>query len=378
MKARLSGFLCIGLTSFALLGGCSDSDGKGGAGGNGGDSFGGSGDGGAGGSAPMDVNPLMPTPTVEVVAIVPEMPMDDKPNETSVGSEGPIWVAAYNYLLFSDQAENHDHVFKVDAAKPAEASATIFPYKLGAGKPKTNGLTIGSDGFVYVAEASTESIWKFKPAADGVEGTPELVADKFNGAALGKVNDLIVSKKGIVYFTSAWNGSCSTDVNGVYAVGADKVVKKPISDGNGTNGPKNANGVALSPDECTLYVADDQCYTSAGQSGFVWKYPIAEDGTVGAGTRFITGGELKKKGELNVPDGITVDDVGNLYIASNHPDGHAIFVYKPDGTPWGKIAMPADGPNPSNLSFGGADRKTLFVTAGYRIYKIAMPIPGAP
>ena len=313
------------------------------------------------------MNPLMPAPTVELVVKVP-----------NIGSEGPVWVAAPapGYLLFSARAEGRNNIYKVDPTKPAAMRAEIFPYKSVTMGPKTNGITLDKDGNVFVAEERpfgtlpddkfpAGAVWKFKPTA-GAPGTPEVVADKFEGANLGSVNDVVVSKKGIVYFTSAWNTpTCPASSNAAFWVN-NKVVKKFVSYEAGKDVPQNANGIALSPDERTLYVGDDSCYSSL-PTGAIYKYPIADDGSVGMGVKFIS--------ELVVPDGIAVDDAGNLYVASNRAEGRGIFVYKPDGKAWGKIPVPAD---PSNVSFGGADRKTLYMTVGDSIYKTTLPIPGAP
>ena len=402
MKSTLSGLLFVGITSAALLGACSssksegDGDGDGGSGGSGGDSAGGTGGtssggkggaaqggsagqnaggggagggmGGTGGVASMGgaggqpvmmggagggaMNPLMPVPKVEQVAM-----------KAGVDSEGPVWVASGGYLLFSDQKGSQ--MFKLDPTKPAAdpLRLTVFPYKNGAAKPKTNGLTIDKDGNVFACEASTKGVWKFTPPA----GEPTLVASMSEGKTVGVVNDVVVSKKGLVYFTSAWNveGGCGSAADAAYYMDANKVVKKITTGKNGVDGPLNTNGVVLSKDERTLYISDDGCYENLGG---IWKYPVAEDGTPGKGVVFVS--------DIWVPDGLAVDDADNLYVASNKDVGRAIFVYKPDGTAWGKIAI--TGKNPSNVSFGDADRKTLYVTAGDTIFKIALPIPGAP
>jgi len=71
------------------------------------------------------------------------------------------------------------------------------------------------------------------------------------------------------------------------------------------------------------------------------------------------------------PDGVGVDDAGNLYLATQA----GVDVYKPDGTPWGNIAVPEQ---PANVAFGGADRRTLYIAAMTGLYQIHLNIPGKP
>lgn len=114
------------------------------------------------------------------------------------------------------------------------------------------------------------------------------------------------------------------------------------------------NGIALSPDEQTLYV---------GSSGAdVLAYPVAADGSTGTPSVLASPGGS---------DGMTVDCAGNLYVTSGgeakvlSPDGDALFAIDVAETP-------------SNVAFGGANRRTLYITAGTGLYSIELEIPGLP
>ncbi|MGH3671300.1 MAG: SMP-30/gluconolactonase/LRE family protein, partial [Pseudonocardiaceae bacterium] len=115
------------------------------------------------------------------------------------------------------------------------------------------------------------------------------------------------------------------------------------------------NGVALSPDGKTLYVDDTV-------AGLVRRFPVRPDGSLGPPTTFapVPGG-----------DGMAMDDAGNLYVAT----GTGVLVYQPDGTPWGTIPVPE---RPTNCTFGGSDRKTLYITAQTSLYRVTLKGPGLP
>jgi gluconolactonase len=126
------------------------------------------------------------------------------------------------------------------------------------------------------------------------------------------------------------------------------------------------NGVALSPDGTVLYVGSDA-------QNRLWRLPVAEDGSVGSATAFAT--DNTPEAALHVPDGICVDDRGRVYVANNSEDVSAILVFDAAGQYQGRIRFPAP---PSNCTFGGTDRKTLYVTTLHAVYALSVATPGLP
>jgi gluconolactonase len=127
------------------------------------------------------------------------------------------------------------------------------------------------------------------------------------------------------------------------------------------------NGVALSPDGKTLYVGSDA-------QNRVWKLPVAAAGDVGPPNILIDPAAVPE-GRFKVPDGICIDDAGELYVANNDDSVKAIEVFTAEGGYLGDITLPE---RPSNCTFGGADRRTLYVTTLHAVYEARVATPGLP
>jgi gluconolactonase len=213
----------------------------------------------------------------------------------------------------------------------------------------SNGLAIDQDGLMVACTHDQRSISRIDP----ISGARSTVADQWMGMAFNSPNDAVVRSDGTIYFTDPnWQlGNRPQEINfeGVYRI---RPAGTPELVDDGLNSP---NGVALSPDETLLYVADDS-------NGNVWRYDVLSDGTTGTGSMFVT-----------VPgaDGMAMDCAGNLYVTSNM----GVRVFDPAGSELGSIAV---GDKPSNCAFGGSDRTTLFITAQDTLYSIELLVPGMP
>ncbi|HEY5944812.1 MAG TPA: SMP-30/gluconolactonase/LRE family protein [Kofleriaceae bacterium] len=252
-------------------------------------------------------------------------------------TEGPQWREMQGVLLFTDI--------------PA---STIFQYTPGGGAPtvfrmpsgESNGLAIDNNGSVISAQHNNHQI-----ARDGVE-----IVSIFENNRLNSPNDVIVDGDGTIYFTDPPyglpDGVTAQPFNGVFRIAPNNQVTAEYR-GAMTERP---NGIGLSLDSKTLYVDDTV-------DGKVWGFPIDANGALGTRSVVAT--------TSGSPDGLAIDAAGNLFVATMA----GIEVFSPSGTKWGTIDVPMQ---PSNCAFGGADHKTLFITARTALYKVTLAHPGMP
>ncbi len=297
------------------------------------------------------------TTSAPTTTVAPSDPLVGRGEVEVVGEgygflEGPQWMPDDGVLVFSES----------DLTRPwAEQPGTI--YQLADGDEITafrksssayNGLALDPQGRLLAAEPGARRVTRTEP-----DGTVNPIADRFEGARLNEPNDIVVRSDGTIYFTDPLfeQSAAELDFRGVFRIApnGDLTAERrgAISE--------SPNGVALSPDESLLYVADTYAQT-------VRVFDVAADGSLSDGRGFAT--------TAGFPDGMTVDAVGNLFVASV---GFGIEVFAPDGTRWGTIPLPnpgLDGRQPSNCAFGGADRRTLYITANEVLYRVTLPHPG--
>ena len=254
--------------------------------------------------------------------------------------EGPVWLPGEGALLFTDIPA--DIIYRLDPP----SAISVFR---GPTQPATNanGLNLDPQGRVIACEHSTGRVTRF------VEGTTtQVVAESFDGSTLNSPNDVVARSDGTIYFTDpTYGGTGSVGFRGVYRVTTAGAVELVAQYAN-----TQPNGIGLSPDESTLYLVD----TTAG---VVRSFPVAADGSTGEAT------ELAQTGGGG--DGMAVDVNGNLYVTANA----GVLVLRPDGSSWGTIEFPE---TPANCTFGGPERKTLYVTARTSLYRVELAVPGQP
>jgi gluconolactonase len=311
--------------------------------------------------------------------------------EGFVWTEGPVWAPQHNFLLFSDIPPNSIFRWKEGAGcqlylKPSGFTG-IIPR---AGESGSNGLVLDEAGRLVLCQHGDRRVARCrralhddaKPRADDstapIEDTKETIyetlADRYDGKRLNSPNDLCFHSKGDLYFTDPPYGlekgmddpGKELDFQGVYRLSKDgkvTLLTKELS---------RPNGIAFSPDEKTLYVANSDPKRA------IWMaFPVKDDGTLAEGRVFydVTDQVGKRKG---LPDGLKVDKRGNLFATG--PGG--VLVFTPRGKHLGTILTTQAT---SNCAFGD-DGKTLYITADMYLLRIKLgttgmgfrPVPRTP
>jgi gluconolactonase len=284
-------------------------------------------------------------------------------------TEGPLWVRRDGSLLFSDLPNNAIMQWTQDG-KVRVFRKPVFPgpYPEGA-LIGSNGLTLDPQGLLIAAEhgnrriTRTELVRNREPVYDG---PVTVLADRYEGKRLNSPNDVIGKRNGDIYFTDPTGlyraypqGTANPPkqemaFNGLYRIttaGKLELLAKDIP---------YPNGLAFSPDEKKLYVSNSRPEKK-------WMvYDVKPDGSIANGKAFL---DMTSEPGEGVPDGMKVDEQGNLYATG--PGG--ILVVSPKGKHLGTIPLPEI---PSNCAFGDADGQTLFITARTSVYRIRLKVPG--
>ncbi|MEM9581831.1 MAG: SMP-30/gluconolactonase/LRE family protein [Pseudomonadota bacterium] len=260
--------------------------------------------------------------------------------------EGPVWFGDANCLLFSDIPNN-----RIMRWTPGEGIST---YRAPANY--TNGHTRDRQGRLISCEHGGRRVSRTEH-----DGSITVIADQFDGKPLNSPNDVVVKSDGSIWFTDPHYGIL-TNYEGykseqelpcqLYRVDPDTgEITAQVTD------MACPNGLAFSPDETTLYVADTGAMFDADAVQHIRAYPV-QDNTAGKGRDF-------HKIDLGVADGFRLDTDGNLW--SSAADG--VHCISPAGKLLGKILVPE---LVSNLCFGGRSKHQLFITATTSIYSIRL------
>ncbi|HET9693648.1 MAG TPA: SMP-30/gluconolactonase/LRE family protein [Steroidobacteraceae bacterium] len=278
-------------------------------------------------------------------------------------SEGPVWVRDGGYLLFSDPNANRIYAY-------AEESASLSLYRPQSGydgpdiaeytQPGSNGLALDAQGRLTINQHGHRRVVRVEP--DGA--LTVLAATDAEGRRLNSPNDLVYRADGSVYFTDPPFGLPKFDADPRKEIPYSGVYR--AKDGAVTllaQGLRGPNGLAFSADERFLYVDNWD-----PEAKVVLRYPVREDGTLGAPETFA---DLTREvpGEEAL-DGLKVDAQGNVWVAG--PDG--LRVYSAAGRHLGTIRAPRPI---HNFAWGGADGRMLYLTARDRLYRMPVLVGGA-
>ena len=252
-------------------------------------------------------------------------------------TEGPVW-SREGFLLFSDIPSNRIMKFT-----PGEGTTVYREHTNG-----TIGNTFDEKGRLYSCESRTGRVIRTDK-----KGKVEVLAEKWEGKRLNAPNDIIVSKNGHVYFTDPAFGDQADrrelDFYGVYLInpkGELSLLAKPAG---------RPNGIALSPNGKLLYISNsDDRNISA--------FDVDKAGA-------ISGERLLISGIDGIPDGIKVDEKGNIYVMAK-----GLAIYSADGKLLSSLPL---AETPSNCAFGDADFQTLFITARTSVLRIRLDVKGA-
>ncbi|MEZ0229920.1 MAG: SMP-30/gluconolactonase/LRE family protein [Planctomycetota bacterium] len=259
--------------------------------------------------------------------------------------EGPTWDPTTKKLVFTAFKGKTSQILRLD--EPKKASVLL---EKGEG---VNGTYLARDGRLLGAEGFGKRLVSFALGPDGLSDCRALATDA-GGAPFVGPNDVVESPtSGAVYFTDPdFKGKAKSSVF-VLAKGASRAV--PV-----VTHSKIPNGLEVSNDGKTLYVADSF-------EKRIYSYPIQDDATVDQG-RVKVFFDPATRSQAD-PDGMCSDSDGNLYFAMRG----GIWVVTPAGESLGLIPVPEFA---SNVTFGGEDGKSLYVTCSKKVYRLAMKARG--
>jgi gluconolactonase len=273
-------------------------------------------------------------------------------------TEGPLWRPQAQVLSFSDVVGNvvrqwsPDGTVKVLIEKAGGDAGNVAP----GGFVGPNGEAADKDGYVLICRHTARDIMRV-----GKDLHTKSLVSRYQGKKFNSPNDLVYKSDGSLYFTDPPYGLAKQNedpakeipFNGVYRLknGKVDVIIKDLT---------FPNGIAFSPDEKVLYIANSD------EKHKVWmRYDVAADGTVSNGRVFF---DVTAEKEDGLPDGMKVDSMGNVY--GSGPGG--VWVFSAEGKHLGTIKPPE---TPANCNWGD-DGKSLYITARTGLYRIKLAVAG--
>jgi gluconolactonase len=280
-----------------------------------------------------------------------------------------VAVAGDGTVYFSDiaiMAKNPGRIMKFDP-KTKKTSVHV------ANSGQSNGLFFTVDGRLIAACGANVGLRALCEITK--EGTMKVLADKFEGKKFNSPNDLVVHQKGWIFFSDpryVGKEPLELEHQSVYRYDPDGTVHRATTD------VRKPNGLIVSPDGQTLYVAEtDNGLTGLEPEGTkptsvrftLNAFPVKDDGSLGPKQVLVDFGD-----EIGI-DGMTTDVEGHVYAAIRKESRHGIAVFTPAGK---EAAFIPTAPLPTNCTFGtGDESKVLYITAGQGLYRISLKIAGA-
>ncbi|HEY8448491.1 MAG TPA: SMP-30/gluconolactonase/LRE family protein [Thermomicrobiales bacterium] len=268
-------------------------------------------------------------------------------------AEGPAYFPAGRYLVWSDIP--NDRMLRWD-----ETTGVTGVFRQPAGY--SNGNTVDRQGRLVTCEHGGRRVSRTEH-----DGSITVLADRYEGKRLNSPNDVVVKSDGSIWFTDPAYGidsdyeghKAESEIGACYVYRVDPVTGELRVVADDFVRP---NGLAFSPDERYLYIADTGATHMPDGPRHIRKFAVSDDGR-------LSGGEVFATCTAGFFDGFRFDTEGRLWTSA--ADG--VHCYDPDGTLLGKIRVP--GPV-ANVVFGGPKRNRLFICATTAIYSVLLPVNG--
>ncbi len=279
-------------------------------------------------------------------------------------AEGPLWIAGEQKLLFSDVPENKIFEWKEGDTPHLYLTPAGYTGKnKRTGEIGSNGLALDNVGRLLICQSGNRQVARLITTIDTPKPEFTALAAAYNGKRLNSPNDLVVDKENNIYFTDPVYGLPKGEndpekelpFEGVYKINAGGKLFLLI------DSIPRPNGIALSADEKTLYIA-----SSDDKKPAWYAYALDEKGNIKNGGVLLDAGPLEEKAAVKQkPDGFKIDKNGNIFSAG--PDG--INIISPAGKRLGLIKIYRR--RTSNCSFS-ASKDTLYITADDMVLRVTL------
>ncbi|RAR54222.1 gluconolactonase [Paraburkholderia unamae] len=267
-------------------------------------------------------------------------------------TEGPVYFPASDLLVWSDIPNNRMLRWAPGMGVGVFRANSNF----------SNGNTRDGEGRLVTCEHGRRCVSRTEH-----DGSVSVLVSHYEGKRLNSPNDVVVDSQGTVWFTDPDYGILSdyegfradSEIGGchVYALARGEREARRVADDF-----VKPNGLAFSPDESKLYIADSGASHVEDGPRHIRVFDV-RDGRLSNGRVFVTMAN-------GIPDGLRLDEHGNVWTSA--ADG--VHCYAPDGTLLGKILLPEAV---ANLTFGGFNRNRLFITATTSVYSLHVGVRGA-
>lgn len=273
-------------------------------------------------------------------------------------AEGPVWFGDAHQLLFSDIPNDRVLRFVPDLSGLGGA-VSVFRQPAS----NANGHTRDREGRLVSCEHGARRVTRTEH-----DGRITVLADRWQGRRLSSPNDVVVRSDGTIWFTDPPYGILS-DLEGWKAepeYGGCHLFRLDPASGELTAAADDfvkPNGLAFSPDEDLLYVADTGASHDPDGPRHIRRFAVGEDGS-------LRGGEVFATCDAGLFDGLRTDTEGNVWTSA----GDGVHCYAPDGRLLGKILVPEVV---ANVCFGGPKRNRLFICGTTSLYAVLTLVNGA-